>query len=153
MEGMEVEPSPAPAAGGGGALRRSNSAPLLPGATRTPPLDPGPGAQRTRRCSVCLESRGLGSSGVSCVPAGVFPATPARAAHRAERLPLPSPPPRGEAVTEALGLPSGRLPPPPSTGTPSSALETLKRKGGLEVDPPPTKLFVAGVPISPPAAL
>ncbi|XP_078234309.1 uncharacterized protein LOC144583715 [Pogona vitticeps] len=124
MERMEVEPIPAAsvAAGGGGALRRSNSAPLLPGATGSPPLDQGPaGPQRTRRCSVCLESRGLG----------------------------------GEATMEALprnsGPPSDKLPSPPSTGAPSCTLESLKRKGGLDVDSPPKKLFVAGVPQTPPA--
>ncbi|XP_028560760.2 uncharacterized protein LOC114583640 isoform X1 [Podarcis muralis] len=126
MERMEVEPS-----GAGGALRRSNSAPLLPGPCGTPPRKEEPaGPPRSRRSSVCLDS-GLGVEAMS------------------ETLPRVWGPPSSRAPPGGLhgGSPgpgtSYGFSSPPSAVTPHSwhlqrlpssprtppTLETLKRKG------------------------
>ncbi|CAI5791668.1 Hypothetical predicted protein [Podarcis lilfordi] len=150
MERMEVEPS-----GAGGALRRSNSAPLLPGSCGTPPRKEEPaGPPRSRRSSVCLDS-GLGVEAMSetlprvggppssrAPPGGLHGSSPGPGTSYG----FSSPP---SAVTpHAWHL--QRRPSSPSTRTPPR-LETLKRKGGLDIDSPPKKLFVAGVPLTPPA--
>ncbi|XP_053115537.1 uncharacterized protein LOC128329078 isoform X1 [Hemicordylus capensis] len=150
MERMEVEPS-----AGGGALRRSNSAPQLPGPAGTPPLEQLPGPQRSRRSSVCLDSGLAAVEAMETLPKDLTPAS-----SRAPPVGLQSNSPylgtiHGLPTCHSAGTPNScwYLHRAPGSGSRRSPprLETLKRKGGLDIDSPPKKLFVAGVPITPPA--
>lgn len=174
MERMEVDQCAGAAAGsGGGALRRSNSAPMITGVSDGAAVFHAGGSARYRRSSVSVN--------LSC-PGQALPLSPFRLAsgrlephkqeesmemnsrdtlprnssqhsqhtarHWDEGFSLPihavdsgvtpnsSPSPTRRFASRGSVSPSVRFPP----------LGSLKRKGGVDLDAPPKKLFVAGVP-------
>ncbi|XP_041094310.1 P2R1A-PPP2R2A-interacting phosphatase regulator 1-like isoform X1 [Polyodon spathula] len=172
MERMEVDQCAGAAAGSGGALRRSNSAPMITGVSDSAAVFHAGGSARYRRSSVSVN--------LSC-PGLALPLSPFRLAsgrlepHKQEEsmemnsrdtLPRNSSQQSQHAVghwDEGFSLPihavdSGVTPnsSPSSTrrfarGSVSPSVRSpppgsLKRKGGVDLDAPPKKLFVAGVP-------
>ncbi|KAJ8266218.1 hypothetical protein GJAV_G00127860 [Gymnothorax javanicus] len=180
MERMEVDQcAGATAGGGGGALRRSNSAPMITGVSDAMTVFSPTSSARFRRSSVSVNH--------SC-PGRALPLSPFSLAserldqkrldesveqHLRENLqrmsglsPAPHPPVSHWHDHAHLGihsLDSGVTPnssPSPTRrfrgrGAPVNdtvrwpALTPLKRKGGVESDGPPKKLFVAGVTDAP----
>ncbi|XP_064184554.1 P2R1A-PPP2R2A-interacting phosphatase regulator 1-like isoform X2 [Anguilla rostrata] len=176
MERMEVDQCTG-AASGGGALRRSNSAPMITGVSDSMTVFSSASSSRYRRSSMSVNP--------SC-PGLVFPLAPfslvsERSDHQRQDesmelsmrgngaresasslIPLPPINPWQDHLSLGISsLDSGVTPnssPSPtrryrkaalSTAVRSPALPPLKRKGGVESDAPPKKLFVAGVSDSP----
>ncbi|KAL4631397.1 protein FAM122A-like [Arapaima gigas] len=166
MERMEIDQcAGATVAGGGGSLRRSNSAPMISGVSDGMTVFSSASSARCRRSSVSVNPSCPGLA----LPLFPFPgASDKLGSHRQEEsmeLTL-----RGNIRQSGFSL----VPLPPVTHwhdsldsgvTPNSspsptrrfrkgalasdvrwpALTPLKRKGGVEFDAPPKKLFVAGV--------
>ncbi|XP_028840298.1 protein FAM122A [Denticeps clupeoides] len=162
MERMEVDQCAGAAGAGGGALRRSNSAPMITCAS-----DSSSATARYRRSSVSVNP-----SCPSTLPHFPFTLTSERvdpkrlvenmetslrgSLHKLCASPLTSLPPTGHGPDQILpdiGVTPNSSPSPTrrfrgATLNPAvrwSALTPLKRKGGVESDGPPKKLFVAGV--------
>lgn len=167
MERMEVDPCAC--AAGGGALRRSNSAPMITsvsdGTTSLSPMS----SARFRRSSVSVNLRGPSQ----LLPLSPFCLSADRTEHKRQeenmemtlrgslqRLSASS---LASASAASHWSPSAWSPSQDSGVTPNSSpsptrrfrpavsavrwppLAPLKRKGGVESDGPPKKLFVAGV--------
>ncbi|XP_053115538.1 splicing factor, proline- and glutamine-rich-like isoform X2 [Hemicordylus capensis] len=105
MERMEVEPS-----AGGGALRRSNSAPQLPGPAGTPPLEQLPGPQRSRRSSVCLDSGLAAVEAMETLPKDLTPASSSSPPATVLGPPTPAGTSTGPPALEAEEAPPGWKP-------------------------------------------
>ncbi|XP_048838812.1 P2R1A-PPP2R2A-interacting phosphatase regulator 1-like isoform X2 [Brienomyrus brachyistius] len=168
MEGMEVDQCAGATAGsGGGLLRRSNSAPMISGVSDGLPVFSPTSSTRHRRSSISVNPsfpvRGLPQSSFSLVSEKPDPKRQVRMEEESMELSL-----RGNYrlshdhdSLEIQSLDSSVTPnsspsparrfrgvaPSPSSRRP--VLTALKRKGGLESDGPPKKLFVAGVTASP----
>ncbi|KAK0135562.1 Protein FAM122A [Merluccius polli] len=175
MERMEVDQcAGAAGAAGGGALRRSNSAPMITSVSSDGMTVFGPfSSARYRRSSVSVNP--------SCpsrpVPLSPFSLTNERLEHKTQEenmemalrgslrrlsssslMPLPSSSqwhhhtPAGFHAGQDGGVtpnsspsPTRRFRPVMSSTVTRPTLTPLKRKGGVEFDGPPKKLFVAGV--------
>ncbi|XP_048838817.1 P2R1A-PPP2R2A-interacting phosphatase regulator 1-like isoform X6 [Brienomyrus brachyistius] len=154
MEGMEVDQCAGATAGsGGGLLRRSNSAPMISGVSDGLPVFSPTSSTRHRRSSISVNPsfpvRGLPQSSFSLVSEKPDPKRQVPDSHDHDSLEIQS---LDSSVTpNSSPSPArrfrGRVAPSPSSRRP--VLTALKRKGGLESDGPPKKLFVAGVTASP----
>ncbi|XP_040038095.1 P2R1A-PPP2R2A-interacting phosphatase regulator 1 [Gasterosteus aculeatus] len=171
MERMEVDQCAGAAGGaGGGALRRSNSAPMITSVSDGMAMFSPVSLARYRRSSVSINPSGPSQ----LVPLSPFSATAERPDHKRQeenmdtilrgslqRLSASSPIP-GHPVSQwhnhtsvwsqDSGVTPSSSPSPPRRFRPaggatvrSPAMTLLKRKGGAESDGPPKKLFVAGV--------
>ncbi|XP_041094314.1 PABIR family member 2-like isoform X2 [Polyodon spathula] len=153
MERMEVDQCAGAAAGSGGALRRSNSAPMITGVSDSAAVFHAGGSARYRRSSVSvnLSCPGLEESmemnSRDTLPRNSSQQSQHAVGHWDEGFSLPihavdsgvtpnSSPSSTRRFARGSVSPSVRSPPPGS----------LKRKGGVDLDAPPKKLFVAGVP-------
>nr|XP_057943349.1 uncharacterized protein LOC131138447 isoform X2 [Doryrhamphus excisus] len=148
MERMEVDHC---AGAAGGALRRSNSAPMITSVGKRMAVTSQPVTVRYRRVSVncsCPSQednmdaalrgnlQGLGASGVLSVPSSSQWHEDAREWVRSQ----------DSAITpNSSPSPSRRFRPVGGANVRWPALTPLKRKGGVESDGPPKKLFVTGV--------
>ncbi|XP_048838819.1 PABIR family member 2-like isoform X8 [Brienomyrus brachyistius] len=152
MEGMEVDQCAGATAGsGGGLLRRSNSAPMISGVSDGLPVFSPTSSTRHRRSSISVNPSfpGLPQSSFSLVSEKPDPKRQVPDSHDHDSLEIQS---LDSSVTpNSSPSPArrfrGRVAPSPSSRRP--VLTALKRKGGLESDGPPKKLFVAGVTASP----
>ncbi|XP_066578774.1 P2R1A-PPP2R2A-interacting phosphatase regulator 1 [Amia ocellicauda] len=176
MERMEVDQcAGAAAVSGGGSLRRSNSAPMITGVSDGAAVFSSSSSARYRRSSVSVN---LSCPGLA-LPLSPFPLASGRLEHpkqdegmdltcrgntNRQRL-APAPPDchwDDHITLDIHSLDSGVTPnssPSPTRrfrnrGSVSPAvrwpaLPPLKRKGGVESDAPPKKLFVAGVTDTP----
>ncbi|XP_048838818.1 P2R1A-PPP2R2A-interacting phosphatase regulator 1-like isoform X7 [Brienomyrus brachyistius] len=153
MEGMEVDQCAGATAGsGGGLLRRSNSAPMISGVSDGLPVFSPTSSTRHRRSSISVNPsfpvRGLPQSSFSLVSEKPDPKRQVPDSHDHDSLEIQS---LDSSVTpNSSPSPARRfrgVAPSPSSRRP--VLTALKRKGGLESDGPPKKLFVAGVTASP----
>ncbi|XP_015196309.1 P2R1A-PPP2R2A-interacting phosphatase regulator 1 isoform X2 [Lepisosteus oculatus] len=178
MERMEVDQCAGAAAGsGGGALRRSNSAPMITGVSDGMAVFSSGSTARYRRSSVSVN---LGCPGLA-LPLSPFPLVCGLLEHSKQRVSLSQdecmePNPRGAIHRQSVGPPPPECPwedhrilglhsldsgiTPNSSPSPTRrfknrgsvspavrwpVLTPLKRKGGVESDGPPKKLFVTGV--------
>nr|XP_023685133.1 protein FAM122A-like isoform X1 [Paramormyrops kingsleyae] len=164
MEGMEVDQCAGATAGnGGGFLRRSNSAPMISGVSDGLMVFSPISSTRHRRSSISVNPsfpvRSLPQSSFSLVSEKPDPKRQEesmelslrgnyRLSHDHNSLEIHS---LDSSVTpNSSPSPARRfrgVAPNPSSRWP--VLTPLKRKGGLESDGPPKKLFVAGVTASP----
>ncbi|XP_055082630.1 P2R1A-PPP2R2A-interacting phosphatase regulator 1 [Periophthalmus magnuspinnatus] len=164
MERMEVEPCAC--AAGGGALRRSNSAPMITSVSDGSTVFGSSSSARFRRSSVSVNPSGPSQ----LLPLSSFPLntdrtetkrhedlssalrgslqrlsasslTPAPAASHWSHSTTWSPPQDSGVTPNSSPSPTRRF--RPAVRWPTAA--PLKRKGGVESDGPPKKLFVAGV--------
>ncbi|KPP61593.1 protein FAM122A-like, partial [Scleropages formosus] len=166
MERMEIDQcAGATVAGGGGSLRRSNSAPMITGVSDGMAVFSSASSARCRRSSMSVNPSCPGLALPLCPFPGVSDRLSSHRQDESMELTL-----RGNLRQSAFSL----VPLPPVTHwhdsldsgvTPNSspsptrrfrktpltsavrwpALTPLKRKGGVELDAPPKKLFVAGV--------
>lgn len=168
MERMEVEPSACAAMAGGGALRRSNSAPMITGVSDGSTVFSSSSSARFRRSSVSVNPPS------QLLPLAPFPLNPDRTEHKrhdenmelalrsslqrlsaSSLVPAPAVSHWSHSHTwspsQDSGVTPNSSPSPtrrfrPTTNTVRwPPLAPLKRKGGVESDGPPKKLFVAGV--------
>ncbi|KAI1898871.1 hypothetical protein AGOR_G00076870 [Albula goreensis] len=177
MERMEVDQS-AGAVSGGGALRRSNSAPMITGVSDSMMVFSSTSSARYRRSSMSVNPSCPGLA----LPLSPFSVGSDRSDHQRQDesmelnlrrttireresslIPLPPVSPWNDHISLGIhSLDSGVTPnssPSPtrryrnratfSASVRLPALPPLKRKGGVESDAPPKKLFVAGVTDSP----
>ncbi|XP_058876812.1 P2R1A-PPP2R2A-interacting phosphatase regulator 1-like isoform X3 [Acipenser ruthenus] len=153
MERMEVDQC-AGAGSGGGALRRSNSAPMITGVSDGAAVFHAGGSARYRRSSVSVnlscpgQEESMEMNSRDTLPRNSSQHSQHTARHWDEGFSLPihavdsgvtpnsSPSPTRRFASRGSVSPSVRSPP----------LGSLKRKGGVDLDAPPKKLFVAGVP-------
>ncbi|XP_029957345.1 protein FAM122A isoform X4 [Salarias fasciatus] len=134
MERMEVDQC---AGAGGGALRRSNSAPMITSVSDGMAVFTPVSSARYRRSSVSINPSGP-SQLVSLSP---FSLTADRLEQKKQWFPS-----QDSGVTpNSSPSPTRRFRPAVSATVRWPALTPLKRKGGAESDGPPKKLFVAGV--------
>ncbi|XP_048884150.1 P2R1A-PPP2R2A-interacting phosphatase regulator 1-like isoform X6 [Brienomyrus brachyistius] len=177
MERMEIDQcAGATVATGGGALRRSNSAPMITGVSDGMAVFSSAGYARCRRSSVSVNPSSPGLAlPLSPFPTSIERPVPQRQDESMELslrgnlrqsasplVPLPPITHWHDHIDQGLhSLDSGVTPnssPSPTRRFKKAALTTavrwpvltpLKRKGGVESDAPPKKLFVAGVTESP----
>uniref|UniRef100_A0A1A8NYW1 Family with sequence similarity 122B n=1 Tax=Nothobranchius pienaari TaxID=704102 RepID=A0A1A8NYW1_9TELE len=163
MERMEVDQC---AGAAGGALRRSNSAPMITGVSDGTTIFSSVSSTRFRRSSVSINPSQL-------IPSSPFPLSGSNPKRPEEKMETTlrgsqqrlSPtclvpvlgsqwhdhatswsPSQDSGVTpNSSPSPTRRFRPTVSTTVRWSALRPLKRKGGVDSDGPPKKLFVAGV--------
>lgn len=170
MERMEVEPSACAVGPGGGALRRSNSAPMITSVSDGSTVFSSSSSARFRRSSVSVNPPS------QLLPLSPFPLKPERGDHKRQeesmelalrgslqRLSASSLAPAASqwshSHTWSPSHDSGVTPNSSPSPSPSptrrfrpvvspvrwTPVAPLKRKGGVESDGPPKKLFVAGV--------
>ncbi|XP_023672216.1 P2R1A-PPP2R2A-interacting phosphatase regulator 1-like isoform X1 [Paramormyrops kingsleyae] len=180
MERMEIDQcAGATVATGGGALRRSNSAPMITGVSDGMAVFSSAGSARCRRSSVSVNPSCPGL--FQALPLSPFPTSIERSAPQRQDesmelslrgnlrqsasplVPLPPITHWHDHIDQGVhSLDSGVTPnssPSPTrrfknraaltTAVRWPVLTPLKRKGGVESDAPPKKLFVAGVTESP----
>lgn len=168
MERMEVEPSACAASAGGGALRRSNSAPMITGVSDGSTVFSTSSSARFRRSSVSVNPPS------QLQPLSPFPLNTDRTEHKRHEdsmelalrgslqrlsastlVPAPAASHWSHSHTwspsQDSGVTPNSSPSPTRRFRPAVSavrwppLAPLKRKGGVESDGPPKKLFVAGV--------
>ncbi|XP_072230784.1 uncharacterized protein [Leuresthes tenuis] len=135
MERMEVDQCAGAAGGaGGGALRRSNSAPMITSVSDGMTIFSPVTSARYRRSSVSINPSQL-------VPLSPFSLSGDRPDQKRQWFPS-----QDSGVTpNSSPSPTRRFRPAVSATVRWPALTPLKRKGGVDSDGPPKKLFVAGV--------
>uniref|UniRef100_A0A1A7X6C5 Family with sequence similarity 122B n=1 Tax=Iconisemion striatum TaxID=60296 RepID=A0A1A7X6C5_9TELE len=161
MERMEVDQC---AGAAGGALRRSNSAPMITGVSDGTTIFSSVSSTRFRRSSVSINPSQL----IPLSPFSLSGSNPKRPEEKMETtlrgsqqrlsptclVPVPvshwhdlasSWSPSQDSGVTPNSSPSPTRRPAVSTTVRWSALRPLKRKGGVDSDGPPKKLFVAGV--------
>ncbi|XP_061596398.1 P2R1A-PPP2R2A-interacting phosphatase regulator 1 isoform X1 [Cololabis saira] len=168
MERMEVDQCAGAAGGaGGGALRRSNSAPMITGVSDGMTVFSPVSSSRYRRSSVSINPSQLvplspfslsgerpdqkrqeenmemmlRGSLQRLSPSSLIPAPPVSQWH--DHTPVWFPSQDSGVTPNSSPSPTRRFRPAAAVRWP--ALAPLKRKGGVDSDGPPKKLFVAGV--------
>ncbi|TDH05398.1 hypothetical protein EPR50_G00142540 [Perca flavescens] len=154
MERMEVDQCAGAAGGaGGGALRRSNSAPMITSVSDGMTIFSPVSSARYRRSSVSINpscpsqeenmEMNLRGSLQRLSASSLIPAPPVSQWHNHASVWFQS---QDSGVTpNSSPSPTRRFRPAVSATVRWPALTPLKRKGGVESDGPPKKLFVAGV--------
>ncbi|XP_031162616.1 protein FAM122A isoform X2 [Sander lucioperca] len=154
MERMEVDQCAGAAGGaGGGALRRSNSAPMITNVSDGMTVFSPVSSARYRRSSVSINpscpsqeenmEMNLRGSLQRLSASSLIPAPPVSQWHNHASVWFQS---QDSGITpNSSPSPTRRFRPAVSATVRWPALTPLKRKGGVESDGPPKKLFVAGV--------
>ncbi|XP_075957341.1 PABIR family member 2 isoform X2 [Anarhichas minor] len=153
MERMEVDQCAGAAGGaGGGALRRSNSAPMITSVSDGMTVFSPVSSARYRRSSVSINPScpsqeenmmTLRGSLQRLSASSLIPAPPVSQWHNHASVWFQSQ--DSGATPNSSPSPTRRFRPAVSATVRWPALTPLKRKGGVESDGPPKKLFVAGV--------